>query len=242
MDEGLLSEDEAALVFRRAAELEATTPGQQPTFDAETLERIGVEAGISPEAVRQAVAELRAGRLEPTDRRRLPALVPHEVVVERRLSASPSRVHQRLQTYLRHQMFRVCRRRGDLTVWEPNRGLVANLVRGTDVIDRMRLSRVDGVQLHVTASGEGSLVRIVLDVSRARANARTGSITGAALGATGVVAAAAGIAMGAGEVAFVLPVTTAGAAGAFLGARSNYAKKVKRAVDAVELVLDELER
>jgi hypothetical protein len=243
-DERLLSENEAALVFRRAAELEATAPGQQPAFDAQTLERIGVEAGLSPAAVRQAVAELRAGRLEPTGRRRraIPALVPHEIVLERRLSSPSSTVNQRLETYLRHQMFRVCRRRGDLTVWEPNRGLVANLVRGTDVIDRMRLSKVDGVQLHVEATGSGSHVRIVLDLGRARTNARTGSITGAALGATGFAAAAAGIALGAGELALALPFTTAGAAGAFIGARSNYAKKVKRAVDALELVLDELER
>ena len=237
----MLSEDEAALVFRRAAELEVTAPGEQPTFDAQTLERIGVEAGLSPAAIRQAVAELRAGRLTPAGRRRLPAIVPEEIVIERRISAPSATVNQRLETYLRQQMFRVCRRRGALTVWEPNKGLVANLVRGTDVIDRMRLSKVDRVQLHVEATGSGSHVRIVLGLGRARASARTGSITGAALGATGVVAAVGGLALGAGEVALVLPFTSAGAAGAYLGARSNYARMVKRAVDAIELVLDELD-
>ena len=238
----MLSESEAALVFRRAAELEATAPGDAPAFDAKTLERIGAEAGLSPAAIRQAVAELRAGRLDPTGRRRLPALVPSEIVIERRLAAPSSTVNQRLETYLRHQMFRVCRRRGALTVWEPNTGLVANLVRGTDVVDRIRLSKVDRVQLHVEADGAGSHVRIVLGLGRARAGARTGTITGAALGATGLVAAAGGIALGAGEVALLLPFTSAGAAGAWLGARTNYAKKAKRAVDAIELVLDELER
>lgn len=243
-DERLLSEGEAALVFRRAAELESTAPGEQPTFDANTLERIGAEAGISPAAIRQAVAELQAGRLTPatTGRRRLPNLVPNEVVIERRLAAPSSTVNQRLETYLRHQMFRVCRRRGALTVWEPNQGLVANLVRGTDVIDRMRLSKVDRVELHVEADGGATRVRIVLDVGRARTSARAGSITGAALGGAGLVAAGAGLVLGAGEVALLLPVTSAGAAGAFIGARSNYAKKIKRAVDALELVLDELER
>ena len=243
-DERLLSEDEAALVFRRAAELEATAPGEQQAFDAETLERIGAEAGLSPVAIRQAVAELRAGRLEPTGRRRLPALVPNQVVIERRLAAPAAAVTRRLETYLRRQRFAVCRRRGNLTVWEPSRGLVDHVLRSTDVIDRLRLSKVDGVQLHVEPGpeGRGSHVRIVLDVGRARSNARTGSITGAALGATGVVAAGAGVVLGAAEVALVLPLTTAGAAGAFIGARANYAKKVKRAADAVELVLDELDR
>ena len=242
-DERLLSEDEAALVFRRAAELEATAPGEQPTFDAQTLERIGAEAGLSPVAIRQAVAELRAGRLEPaTARRRLPAAVPAEVVVARHVQAPPDMVARRLETYLRGQLFRVCRRRGSLTVWEPGRGLVHNLVRGTDVIDRVRLSKVDRVELHVEPSGSGTHVRIVLGVARARSNSRAGELTGAALGATGVAAAVVGVALGAGEVALLLPATTAGAAGAFIGARSNYAKKIKRAVDAVELVLDELER
>lgn len=239
----MLSEDEAALVFRRAAELEATAPGQQPAFDAITLERIGVEAGLSPAAVRQAVAELRAGRLEPSGRRRLTARpVAPEIVIERRVGAPAARVNDRLETYLRHQMFRVARRRGNLTVWEPNRGLIANVLRGTDLIDRIRLSRVDGLQLHVEPTDAGCHVRIVVDLGRARSHARTGSITGAALGGAGVAAAAAGIALGAGELALALPFTTAGGVGAFLGARSNYAKKVKRAVGAVELVLDELER
>ena len=243
-DERLLSEDEAALVFRRAAELDVTAPGDQPAFDAMTLERIGAEAGLSPAAIRQAVAELRAGRLTQASGRgrRLPAAVPAEVVVARHVHAPPDAVARRLETYLRGQLFRVCRRRGALTVWEPGRGLVHNLVRGTDVIDRVRLSKVDRVELHVEPSGSGSHVRIVLGLARSRSNSRAGELTGAALGGAGVVAAVAGVALGAGEVALLLPFTTTGAAGAFIGARSNYAKKVKRAVDAVELVLDELDR
>ena len=244
-DERLLSEGEAALVFRRAAELEATPPGQQPAFDTKTLERIGAEAGLSPVAIRQAVAELRAGRLEATTgRRRLPGPVPGEVVVERIVDSPTEDVTRRLETYLHHQQFRVCRRRGSLTVWEPGRGLVANIMRSTDLVDRMRLSKVDGVQLHVepASGGSGTHVRIVLSVTRARTNAKAGELAGAALGASGLAAAVAGVALGAGELALALPFTTTGAAGAFIGARSNYAKKIKRAVDAIELVLDELDR
>ena len=243
-EERLLSEGEAALVFRRAAELEAEAPGDRPAFDVATLERIAAEAGLSPEAVRQAVAELRTGRLvpaEPEGRRRA---VPDSVVVDRRLAVPPEVAARRIEGYLRAQMFRVCRRRGELTVWEPSRGLAANLVRGIDVVDRMRLRRVDGLEVQVDADGERRQhchVRIVLDLSRVHRNARTGSLAGAALGASGVVAGLAGVVFGAPEVALALPLTTGGGAAAHLGARTTYAKHVKRAVDAIELVLDELE-
>ena len=59
----MLTEDEVALVFRRAAELEAQAPGERAHLDLATLEQIAVEAGLSPAAVRQAVDELRTGRL-----------------------------------------------------------------------------------------------------------------------------------------------------------------------------------
>ena len=57
----------------------------------------------------------------------------------------------------------------------------------------------------------------------------------------GLVAGVAGLAFGLPELALVLPLTTGGGTAAHLGARSTYAKHVKRAVDAIELVLDELE-
>ena len=244
-DERLLSEDEVALVFRRAAELEVAAPGEQPVFDAETLERIAVEAGLSPAAVRQAIAELRSGRLAvPVDSGRRSPAVPAAVVVERRLALPPQAVAGRLEGYLRGQMFRVCRRRGSLTIWEPSRGLAANLVRGIDVVDRMRLRRVDGLEMRVDAEGpndERAYVRIVLDVSKVHRSARNGSIAGGVLGVGGVVAGVAGVALGAPEVLLALPAATGSGAGAFFGARSTYAKHVKRAVDAIELVLDELE-
>ena len=251
-DERLLSEDEVALVFRRAAELEAEAPGDRAEFDVATLERIAAEAGLSPAAVRQAIAELHTGRLVPAPpegrpRRRLataPA-VPSTVVVERRISAPPDVVRHRLDSYLKLQMFRVCRRRGDLTIWEPSRSLAANVMRGIDLVDRIRLRRVDGLEVQVTPDGDHGRrahVRIVLDVSRVHRNARSGTLAGGALGASGVVAGIAGLAVGLPELALVVPFTTGAATAAHFGSRSTYAKHVKRAVDAIELVLDELER
>lgn len=238
----LLSEEEAALVFRRAAELEATSPAQRssPGFDSTTLERIASEAGLSPTAVRQALAELRTGRLSAKGSG-VGRVGPGQLVIERRLHVRRTAVADRLESYFKKQQFRICRRGGAFTVWEPNRSMNANLARGLDFADRMRLAKVDGLELLVQDDGESTHVRIVLDIAKIRSGARFGSIAGPVIGAAGVIGGAIGVGMGTPELLFALPATTATGAGLFFGARSTYAKQVRRAVDAIELVLDELE-
>jgi hypothetical protein len=243
-EERLLSEDEAALVFRRAAELEAEQPGERTEFDAATLERIAIEAGLSPVAVRQAIAELRTGQLTTDAAGRRATAMSASVVVERRVPVPEQTVARRLDGYLKGQMFRVSRRKEAVTVWEPSRGLAANLARGIDVVDRMRLRRVDGVEVLVEAEGERherTHVRIVLDLTKVHRGARTGTITSGTIGGLSVVGAAAGVVLGE-PLALLAPVVAVGpVAGTYFGTRSTYAKHVKRAVDAIELVLDELE-
>jgi hypothetical protein len=59
-----ISTDEAAAVFRRAAELDlrsSAAPGR--ALDLAALEQAGLEAGLSRDAIRQAVAEVKAGTL-----------------------------------------------------------------------------------------------------------------------------------------------------------------------------------
>jgi hypothetical protein len=62
-----LTSDDVALVLHRAAEIEAadTGAGDADGFDPAAIEEAAREAGLSPTAVRQAVAELRAGVLAP---------------------------------------------------------------------------------------------------------------------------------------------------------------------------------
>jgi len=59
--------EEAAVVFKRAAELEAAGVRGEGTgeLDARALEDIGREVGLSPASVRVAVSELRNGLLDP---------------------------------------------------------------------------------------------------------------------------------------------------------------------------------
>lgn len=60
---------EAALVFRRAAELAHPEPGERPQLDAAALAEIGRQVGLPEEAVRRAVREQRLGLLERQPRR-----------------------------------------------------------------------------------------------------------------------------------------------------------------------------
>ena len=240
-EEVRLSEEEAALVFRRAAELESVPPHDLPRFDAATLERIGAEAGLSAVAIRRALDELRRGRLDapPSPSGAVP--VPRHASIERLVPVDAAVAEERLERFLKGQAMRVCRRRGSLTTWEPSRSLGASLVRGIDLADRMRLSRVDGVELLVEPSDGGTFVRVVLDLARIHRNVTAGVIASGALGGVGLLAGIGGLVVGAPEALLVVPATSAGAAGAYVGTRSTYAKHVKRAVDAVELVLDDLE-
>ena len=240
-DDVPLTEEDAALVFRRAAELEAAQPGERTTFDAVTLERIGAEAGLSTVAVRKALEELRTGRLGPRPATTGGGAMPRQVSVERLVPVEAAVAEERFERFLKGQVLRVCRRRGSLTTWEPSRSLGANLVRGIDLTDRMRLSRVDGVELLVEATHDGTFVRVVLDLTKIHRNATSGAVASGVLGVAGVVAGIGGMVVGVPEALLALPATSAGAAGTYFGTRSTYAKHVKRAVDAVELVLDELE-
>ena len=58
-----LDDEQIALVIRRASELDGQSPAGQPGLDLVLLEEAAVEAGLSRESVRRAVAELRAGAL-----------------------------------------------------------------------------------------------------------------------------------------------------------------------------------
>ena len=85
------SEDEAAEIFERAANVEAS--GRKPLSDSSgmtlaELQEIGREAGLSPEAVAQAAASLRrAGTPSPAPTfLRLPIGVAHTVALERPLT------------------------------------------------------------------------------------------------------------------------------------------------------------
>jgi len=65
MDGEGLAEDEVALVLRRATQLDGASTPDPVKRTPQALEAAAVEVGLSRDAVRQALAEMRAGTLHP---------------------------------------------------------------------------------------------------------------------------------------------------------------------------------
>ena len=242
MAERRLTEDEAAAVFRRAAELDesaAATRSSATGLDRVAVERAAVEVGLSPSAVQRALAELDAGRL--SDRPSPFQWREGVATVERIVAVSPDEAQAELEAYLRRQTMRVARRRGPITVWELAEGMTASVVRGIDVHGRLRLKSVSGVTLCVMPVDDGTHVRVDLDFRKARNDNRVGAIFGSVLGGTAIVGGAVAALLGAEAAIAAVPIGGVVSAGAFFGSRSGYADIVDRAVRAIELALDELE-
>ena len=139
---GRLGPEETQEVLRRAAELDrdhaaAAVPAlrraaeSEVGLDAEDLERIAAEAGLSREAVRRAVAELEAGKLDrpapATGLKRLVAGEPTET--ERALDVPTAVAAPRLERLLRGKGLEAVGRQPDATRWEPRMGLRHSLGR-----------------------------------------------------------------------------------------------------------------
>jgi hypothetical protein len=211
-----LDSDEVALVLRRAADLEAQAAGRTTAhggFDAAAVEEAALEVGLSPAAVRQAMAELHTGDLT-TDRRGRAAVArtsPSVVQVARLVPCAAAVVHASSEQYLRRQTFEVRRRQEQVVLYRQRRDLTASLRRGLDFNGAIQLEGVSALTLTVTpiaavADGEPGrcMVRIVAELrGRAAMNAlaNVSGLTAAGLAAIpGVVVGGAGGALGAAVV------------------------------------------
>jgi hypothetical protein len=118
-------------------------------------------------------------------------------------------------------------------------------MRTTDVSGRIRLKSVTRVTLCTTDEGppgRGCVGRIDLDFSLQRRNQRGAAVLGSLTGGTAAAAGVAGAVLGPELALLAVPGGGILALGAWFMARSSYSTSVDRAVSAIELVLDDLER
>lgn len=130
-----LSTEETQQVLKRAAQLdkrEETSASGEPSLDLAEVERIGIEAGLSREAIQRAFVELRSGglrarpALETIDR----LLGPPAVSAERLVPDPPEVARRQVEEALKAELLHPEERTGARTVWSSAPGLWAAIQRG----------------------------------------------------------------------------------------------------------------
>jgi hypothetical protein len=127
-----LNADETQKVLRRAAELDRRDDqGDEPSLDLAEVERIGVEAGLSREAIQRAFVELRAGGLRAPHK---PGMVdsllgPPSIEAQRLLPEPPPIARRQIDATLKAELLHPEERTGSRTTWSPAPGLWAGIQR-----------------------------------------------------------------------------------------------------------------
>jgi hypothetical protein len=152
----LLTSDEVAAVLRRAAELDGEHDRRPDGVEYEALEAAASEVGLSPMAIRRAVAELDVGALE-----RGPTVVAEQCVIERPLA----RVASDVDRSLRRQLLVLMRRDGSSSWWSSRSDPGAQVRRAFNPRGRIVLADVDELRVHLAAieDGRSTLVRLEVD-------------------------------------------------------------------------------
>ena len=243
-----LSSDEVALVLRRAADLEAHAagrPGADDGFDTAAVEEAAREVGLSPIAVRQALAELRAGALVTGNGgRSIQRTHPATVKVARLVPKPPTVVQSTAESYLYQQTFEVRRRQDQTVLYRRRRDTAAKVRRAVDLNGVIQLDRVDAITLTATpvdqpnpGDGSESGRSMVHMVAELRSRAPVTSVANGVGLAVGGTTALIGLLLGAPAIAVGTLVVGAGVT---VGEVTVRRRKLRRRRHQVAEVLDGL--
>jgi hypothetical protein len=243
-----LTSDEVALVLRRAAELEALdeATGAVDAYDASAVEEAAREVGLSPAAVRQAVAELRVGMLssppQETGRRgraRSRALDGRRVSDQRLVDRPSAEVLAVVDRFMSTQMFELRRRAGDRSIYRHRSDMIAGLRRRLDFAGVIKLEGLTMVDVVVTPADDRTLVRVEAELTTSHANA----VAGGAAAGTGVTVVTGLVGAIAGEAGLVIAAVPAGAmvgAGGIRMAAGRWQRRRDDVADVIGHLLDRL--
>jgi hypothetical protein len=232
-------------VLARAAELQSSGGGVHDTMTEAELVALGEEVGLSPEHMRQALAEERT-RMVST---RVPAgsvagwFGPGSTSAQRVIRGTPSDVLAALDQWMQREECMVERRRfGDRLTWEPRRDFLGSIKRGFNVGGRgYALARASEVAATAIAVDEARvLVRLDADVSVAR---RNHAIGGAAAAGTGLLGAGGVMALALAAPEASIPLASAVAVlwgGMGAGITSIVARAQRESAARVQLALEQV--
>jgi len=235
VDGDRLDDEQIAQVLRRASELDGQAPSGQAGLDLVLLEEAAVEAGLSRESVRRAVAELRAGALSigsgaPAKR---VGLGPTSLTVARCVPGPYRAVNDILRRFLAKEQFHLRRDFGTTSRWTRRQDVRARVRVQYDKSIHRRLLLRDAEEVEIAVVEEPS------DQGMVMVKVAVGQGAG-----VGVTAAALGLGLlGMPEAIVVVPAATA--SGVAIGHRigvHRYRASVDHLETALEGFLDGVER
>lgn len=239
--------DRAALdrVLARAAELQSSSieagDSSGALTEAEIIE-LGKEAGMSPEYLRQAIAEERTRSAAPDDKGIAAAIIgPATVRASRVVPGTPRELLDVVDNWMqRQECLKIKRRVAGRIVWEPRNDLVGNIQRGFKLGGgEYALSKAAEVSATATAiDANRTLVALDAGLASHRSKYATASTV---VGGLGAGASVVGAVLGVFLPVAVIPAIIAAPAMIAIS-RSVQAKAVDRGQLALEQLLDHLER
>lgn len=193
-----LTSDQVASVLRRAAELEARSTGadQAEGFTASVVVEAAEEVGLSPAAVRMALAELHTGTLPPaqlTRSRRMLRVGPSGVVESRIVASAPDDVFAAADQYFRRRAFEERRRQDQWVLYRERRDLLTHVRRVVDLGGARQLGGVSGVVVMVSPLADaGTMVRVEATLEPGWRGISATATASGMLAVTGTIAAVTG--------------------------------------------------
>jgi hypothetical protein len=239
-----LSQEDLALVVKRAAELHLAGTGQPDALlDEDAVLAVLQEAGVSKDAAGQALSEWRRGSLEHGIV--LPAPAPQSTMdpsaaVVRRLPIPSERVADVLDRALSRHLFMRGRRNGLGGEWVPREGMVANLRRGLNLRGSLLLKDLDRIRVDVLPVGvDASRVTLTADITSQRSRLLGFMVGVPALAAIGF--GIGGLAEGSLELGLIgTPLAALTAGGGYQGAAHLLEERREKARESLDIFLDRL--
>jgi hypothetical protein len=240
-----MNQQDLEVVIRRAAELESDYAGDALDLSEDDVIRIAGEVGLSEDSVRRALAEhyvavnSEALLVERGWASRLCG--PSLVIASRRVPRPADEALLELDGHFRsNESLRLIRRLKTGSLWEPESGVVASLVRSVDIFGRgYQLAKsARAVETRAVPLGdEECQVTLVADLGNERAGWFWG-LGVAAGGATAISGAATFILADVAIASAATPLILVAAMGL---ARAGFSRSVEKMRLVLEGMLDRLE-
>ena len=231
-------------VLARAAQLQGGTNDTDESFSEEQLLELGREVGLSPQSLRQALAEERTRSTIPEDNEGgvvAGIFGPGLIRAARVVPGRSAEVLASIDTWMQRQELLIVKRyHGDRIVWEPSRHFMVGVKRALRTGGRdYALSQAFEVSATVLPiDDKQSHVALDADFRTQRTRSARRVVAGTVFGGIATVSL---LALGVMTVVAAAPVAIIPALG-IAGARALHGQVVTRAQLSFEQLLDRLER